>query len=207
MAGFTQVAIAPGTTIDGVISIASQSLSNQGYEVRSQILGPSTAEIFVTKDRDGIKNIVGMGVECHSTITLVAPGQLSVTTDSVWTNKIIALAVGWFLCWIPIITGIIGCIGQSDLPKKITTALSLAGANSFGTPGFAPQNTPYAPQAPATPYAPQAPVTPQAPGQTQPYAAEPPVAPLAPQAPVAPQAPQTPPMAPPPPPTTDYNNF
>ena len=34
MAGFTQIAIAPGTTIDGVLSIASQSLCNQGYEVR-----------------------------------------------------------------------------------------------------------------------------------------------------------------------------
>ena len=121
MAGFTQIAIAPGTTIDGVLSIASQSLCNQGYEVRSQILGPSTAELFVTKDRDGIKNIVGMGVECHSTITLVAPGQLTVTTDSTWTNKIVAMAVGFFLCWIPFITGIIGCIGQSDLPKAICT--------------------------------------------------------------------------------------
>lgn len=207
MAGFTQVAIAPGTTLDSVIAIASQSLSNQGFEVRSQILGPSSAELFVSKDNDGIKKIVGMGIDCHSTITLVAPGQLSVTTDSTWTNKIVAMAVGWFFCWIPFITGIIGCIGQSDLPKKITTALSLAGANSFGGPGFAPQNAQYAPQPP------MAPVAPQAPGQAQPY-----TAPFAPQAPVNPQppmAPQTPdvpqapvaPMAPPPPPTTDYNNF
>ena len=161
MAGFTQIAIAPGTTIDGVLSIASQSLCNQGYEVRSQILGPSTAELFVTKDRDGIKNIVGMGVECHSTITLVAPGQLTVTTDSTWTNKIVAMAVGFFLCWIPFITGIIGCIGQSDLPKKIATAISLAGANSFGAPGFPSQAPGYVPQAPVAPqnqgFAPQAP--------------------------------------------------
>lgn len=155
MSGFMQISVAPELSLEQIITVASQSLCNQGYEVRSQILGPASAEIFVSKDREGLKNALGMGVECHSAITLTAPGQLNVTTDSVWTNKIIAIAVGCFLCWIALFTGIVGCIGQSDLPKKITTAITLAGTSAMGTAGFAPQ-APVAPQEP--PYATDAPV-------------------------------------------------
>ncbi len=142
MSAFTQIAVAPELTLEQIITVASQSLCNQGYEVRSQILSPASAEIFVSKDREGFKNIVGMGVECHSAITLTTPGQLNVTTDSVWTNKIIAMAIGCFFCWVALFTGIVGCIGQSDLPKKITTALSLAGTSSMGATGFAQQEQP-----------------------------------------------------------------
>ncbi len=43
-----------------------------------------------------------------------------------WTNKIIAIAIGLFLCWITLVTGIIGLVNQSGLNEKIDTAFNLA---------------------------------------------------------------------------------
>ncbi len=116
----------PGTNLATLIDFAAQNLSMQGFDVKSQVMGPSAAEIIVTKDREGIKNtILGLGVECRVAIT-VSNDMLTLSINSEWTNKIIALVIGWFLCWIPIITGIVGLVNQSSLPEKIFTAFNLA---------------------------------------------------------------------------------
>ena len=52
--------------------------------------------------------------------SMVANGVLSINfSDGDWTGKIIGLVVGWFICLIPFITAIIGCVKQSQLPKSI----------------------------------------------------------------------------------------
>lgn len=120
------IRLLPGTNLASLIDIAAQNLSMQGFDVKSQIMGPCAAEIIVTKDREGIKNsILGLGVECRVAIT-VSNDLLTLSIGSEWTNKIVALVIGWFLCWIPIITGIIGLVNQSGLPDKIFTAFNLA---------------------------------------------------------------------------------
>lgn len=116
----------PGTNLATLIDIAAQNLSMQGFDVKSQVMGPGAAEIIVSKDREGIKNsILGLGVECRVAIT-IADNILNLSISSEWTNKIVALVIGWFLCWIPIITGIVGLVNQSGLPDKIFTAFNLA---------------------------------------------------------------------------------
>lgn len=131
----------PGTSLATVIDIAAQNLSMQGFDVKSQIMGPCAAEIIVTKDREGIKNsVLGMGIECRVAIT-ATDDILTLSIGSEWTNKIVALVIGWFLCWIPIITGIIGLINQSGLPDKIFTAFNLA-CNSGVCTGSAEAATP-----------------------------------------------------------------
>ncbi len=116
----------PGTNLATLIDFAAQNLSMQGFDVKSQVMGPSAAEIIVTKDREGIKNtILGLGVECRVAIT-VANDMLTLSINSEWTNKIIAFVIGWFLCWIPTITGIVGLVNQYNLPEKIFTAFNLA---------------------------------------------------------------------------------
>ena len=129
----------PGTNLATLIDIAAQNLSMQGFDVKSQIMGPGAAEIIVSKDREGFKNsILGMGIECRVAIT-VADDILTLSIGSEWTNKIVALVIGWFLCWIPIITGIIGIVNQSSLPDKIFTAFNLA--SNSGAAYSAPVNT------------------------------------------------------------------
>ena len=145
--------------ITDVMNVAAQSLTASGYEVIPQPLSPTSATMVVKKDRDGFSNIIGLGVECSVNASLVN-GMLTLNIDSEWGNKIIALAIGWFFCLIPFITGIVGCSNQYSLPGKIIAAFTTAAAtaNTGATPyqnGFAPQQPYYQPVAPQQPYNPQ----------------------------------------------------
>ncbi len=126
----------PGADIAAVIDAASQSLSSQGFEVQAQVMSPVAASLVVKKDRDdGLKNFAGLGIECRANISILNGNQLVVNIDHEWTNKIIAIALGWFLCWIVFVTGIVGAINQNGLPEKISNALMMA-ASSAGNNGF-----------------------------------------------------------------------
>ena len=115
----------------------AQSLSAQGFNCQVTPMGPQAGSLVVSKNRDGFQNTIGMGLECRVTFTLLTPSQLTVNIDSEWTNKIIALAVGWFCCLVPFITGIIGAYNQSELPNKIFNSINMALANSnSGATGF-----------------------------------------------------------------------
>lgn len=133
--------IAPDADLTAIVNGTCQNLQTQGYNVVPAMMGPGSAMITIQKNRDGIQNILGMGVECRATLTLNG-SSLNINIDSEWTNKIIAIAVGWFLCLIPFITGIIGAVNQSGLPGKIETAImsSIGSSNmgGFGT-GYNPQ--------------------------------------------------------------------
>lgn len=109
--------------MQNMVILAEQQLRAQGYETSSAVMSAANATITVSKDRDGIKNFMGLGIECTVNITVMGNGMLTVNVESEWTNKIVALIVGWFLCWIPCVTGIIGCVNQSSLPNKVTMAL------------------------------------------------------------------------------------
>ncbi|MBQ2774481.1 MAG: hypothetical protein IJF40_01145 [Clostridia bacterium] len=123
-----------GTDLASLINLMSQNLSMQGFAVQSQIMSPASANLVITKDRDGFKNIVGLGLECRVTLTVTGENQLSVNIESEWTNKIIAIAVGWFVCLIPFITGIVGTINQSNLPEKIFACVDAAAASTGNNP-------------------------------------------------------------------------
>ena len=121
----------PGTNLATLIDIATQNLSMQSYDIKSQVMGPSAAEVIVTKDRDGLKNtFLGLGLECRVAIT-ATQDSITLTINSEWTNKIVALAIGWIFCWIPFVTGVIGTINQFTLPEKISTAFTLACSSNF----------------------------------------------------------------------------
>lgn len=118
----------PGYDLGYILSAADQQLKAQGYETILTVMNQNSATMVVKKDRDGIKNIIGMGVECQVNITVINGNTMTINIESEWTNKIIAIAVGWFFCLIPFITGIIGCSTQSSLPNKISQTIQSAAA-------------------------------------------------------------------------------
>ena len=128
-------ALNPGTNISALVDAAAQLLMGQGYEVQAQVMSPAAATIVVKKDRDGIKDFAVLGIECRANISIMNDTQLVVNIDSEWTNKIIAIALGWFLCWVVFITGIVGAVNQNGLPEKVSnaimTATAQAGGNNF----------------------------------------------------------------------------
>lgn len=121
--------ISENFNINAALEQLKTNLKAQGYEVEAIPMGESAASLNVSKDNDGFKKFVGLGVECTVTLTKMGNNTIMANVESSWTNKIIAFCIGWFLCWIPIITAIIGCINQSDLPKKITTVIQSTCAN------------------------------------------------------------------------------
>lgn len=114
--------------IANVTNAAAEALKAQGYDCTPVILNDTLANMTVKVDRDGIKNIIGLGLECKVTLTLMND-TLNVSVEDEWSNKIIAIALGWFVCLIPFITGIVGCINQSGLSKKIFDAIQMAAAS------------------------------------------------------------------------------
>ncbi len=125
-------ALNPGTNISALVDAAAQLLMGQGYEVQAQVMSPAAATMVVKKDRDGFKDFVGLGIECRINLNIMNETQLVVNIDSEWTNKIIAIALGWFLCWIVFVTGIVGAINQNGLPEKVSNAIMTAAAQAGG---------------------------------------------------------------------------
>lgn len=116
--------INPDADLFNVIKAVALTMETQGYEANVQMISPQTGVLTVKKDREGVLNILGMGLECRVNFASIN-GQLTVNVDGEWTNKIIAVAVGWFVCFIPVITGIVGAVNQLSLPDKIFTAVNM----------------------------------------------------------------------------------
>lgn len=117
--------IPEGTDLYAFMQSTALTLSTQGYDSNIQMIGPYAGVLTVTKDREGITNLIGLGLECRANFSVI-DGNLTVTVDGEWTNKIIAVAVGWFVCIIPVVTGIVGAISQLALPDKIFNAVNMS---------------------------------------------------------------------------------
>lgn len=101
----------PDADLYALIHQVALTMETQGFQANVQMVGPQAGVLTIQKDREGFQNVLGLGLECRANFSAIN-GQLSVNIDGEWTNKIIAVAVGWFVCFIPIITGIVGAVSQ-----------------------------------------------------------------------------------------------
>ena len=115
--------------LEQILSAAEQNLVAQGYSVQPVQMNDVSGTLTVSKDYDGVKKLIGLGSSCRATVSIQNGNTLMVNIDSEWTNKILAMAIGWFFCLVPLITGIVGCTNQSGLPNKIADALMIASTN------------------------------------------------------------------------------
>lgn len=80
----------------------------------------NSVRIKFDKKTGGINMLLGLGLGVTATCTVQNGENLIVNySDADWTGKIVGLAVGWFLCMVPFITAIFGCVKQSSLTKEI----------------------------------------------------------------------------------------
>ena len=91
----------------------------KGYDVRPLEMNGMYILTF-SKNDSGLNHWMGLGEEIKVTCS-VNNGvlTLALADDGAWTGKIVALVVGWFVCCIPFITGIVGCVRQTTLTKNV----------------------------------------------------------------------------------------
>ena len=93
----------------------------KGFQIRVVKL-KNGHKITFEKDCGGINTILGMGIGLSATCTLIGKEHDTLNVcfgEEEWTGKIIACAIGLCLCFIPIITGIIGVMKQLSFPKEL----------------------------------------------------------------------------------------
>ena len=105
--------------LDAFANILANNFRGRGYTVTAVNMNGSYMLTF-EKGIGGINTILGLGESIKATC-MCMNGMLTINfSDEEWTSKIIGIVVGWFLCLIPFITGIIGVTRQLQLPKTIT---------------------------------------------------------------------------------------
>lgn len=106
----------------------TETYKMKGYSVAAASMNNSSI-LTIEKGVGGINMILGMGEGIKATCML-SGNTLSISfSDGDWTGKIIACAVGWFLCFIPVVTGVIGISKQTKLPKDIANDAMMIASN------------------------------------------------------------------------------
>ena len=122
-----------GTNFDlnGLVTTLAQSYRSEGFRIKTL---PTTAGISLRleKNRSLFKKLLGLSRAITVNLSTNNEGSLMINfTDAAWAGKVFAIAVGWFLLWIPFATGIYGAYKQSELPKEITHRID-AIINGYG---------------------------------------------------------------------------
>ncbi len=86
---------------------------------------PNGIMVRLEKNLGGLNTLLGLGKGI--TVYLSLNGntlQVSYSQEE-WNGKIIAIAIGWIVCFIPLITGILGAVEQSNLSKEINNDIRM----------------------------------------------------------------------------------
>ena len=129
------ISINPDFDMNEMVDQLTQMYRSKGFEVTAVQMGNGISVKF-SKDEDGIKKFVGLGLEITANFTVNNNTLMINFSNAEWTSKIIGLAVGWFLCLVPFITAAYGAFQQSELPKKIANDIQMllaGGTMPFGT--------------------------------------------------------------------------
>lgn len=113
--------------VDDLTAEISEQYTAKGYTIRPLKM-KNGAKLTIEKGVGGINTLLGLGQGITVTFTLMGKEKdtLSVSlSDGDWTGKIIGALVGWFLCFIPIVTAIIGALRQSNFQKELTNDIQM----------------------------------------------------------------------------------
>ena len=129
MANSAMIPIKPDFNMDEFVNKFTQMYTQKGFNVVPMNFG-SGVSLQISKDDSGIKKFVGLALGITANITVNADKTSLIVnyTDAEWTGKIVGLAVGWFLCFIPFIIAICGCVKQSDFPNTVTNDIRMMAA-------------------------------------------------------------------------------
>lgn len=112
--------------LDAFSTKITQMYQAKGYGVNTLKM-KNGVKFTVEKGLGGINTILGMGEGITVTCMLHGNNTVSVNfSDAEWTGKIVGLIVGWFLCWVPCVTAIMGIMRQTGLEKSLANDIQMA---------------------------------------------------------------------------------
>lgn len=167
MASSTMVNVGSDFDMTNFVNRLAESYQAKGFNVTAANLGGGASIVF-DKDTGGVNTILGLGKGITANCML-NNGTLNVSyTNEDLTSKIVGLCVtpllfvipilGWIALVVRLVMGIVGLVGQLQLPKEISGEIRmLAGGGVPGMPtAFVaqptiPQQTNAAPVASASP--------------------------------------------------------
>ncbi len=124
MADNLMLNVSAETDLNLVAERLAETYRMKGFQVSVANLNNSVMLTF-DKGTGGINTVLGMGLGIKVTLSLKDNVLMVNYSEAEWTSKIIGIAVGWFLCLIPFITGIVGAMNQSKLPKEISNDITM----------------------------------------------------------------------------------
>ena len=109
-----------------------QTYRGKGFEAQAMQVGNGVSITF-SKDDDGIKKYVGLALGIKANISINNNTLMINFSDAEWLGKIIALGVGWVMCFVPFFIGVFGAVKQLELPKTISNDIQMivGGATSI----------------------------------------------------------------------------
>lgn len=108
--------------ISTVVQSLSDKLAGFGYVTTQLMANDNMTQLNISKTGSDLEKFAGMLPECNLMLNRMND-QIFVNIEPNWMNKILAMAVGWFLCGIGLVTGGIGAYRQSNMTGEIQTML------------------------------------------------------------------------------------
>ena len=128
MANSVMLKVGPAFNLEVFSNQLADTYRAKGFAVNVASFNGSSVITF-DKNTGGINMLLGMGEGIKATCTLNNDSLIINFSDGDWTGKIVGLLVGWFLCLVPFITAIVGCVKQTSLPKSISNDATMLAAN------------------------------------------------------------------------------
>ena len=124
MADTRMFPVPPKFNMDYLIQKITQMYQAKGFTVMAMPMGTG-ASIDFRKNDGGFHKYIGLALGIRATIMVQGDSIIINFSDDEWTGKIVGLALGWVLCFIPFVTAIIGIVRQLELPKSIGNDIQL----------------------------------------------------------------------------------
>ena len=105
----------------------TQMYQAKGYNVRTLKM-KGGVKITVEKGVGGINTLLGLGRAITVTCNIHGKDKDTFSanfSDGDWTGKIIGLVAGWFLCFVPFVTAIVGIVKQLGLEKDMQNDIQM----------------------------------------------------------------------------------
>lgn len=117
------VSVSESFDFDSFCNQLAEEYRQKGFNVQNPSAMGTIRQIIIEKDNDGIQNYLGLGTQEEINITYTGNTLNATFNDGCQTMRFIAIGLGWFICFVPFITGIMGMSKHSNFTKELENSI------------------------------------------------------------------------------------